>query len=83
LRSWVETYNNNARGRIMPNEGKMRDYARRLIQTIENTRANINAESQSGRVAPSKGYLKQREDELLKTYGDVSAEIARLFDVQI
>lgn len=83
LRNWVETYNNNARGRIMPNEGKMRDYARRLIQTIDNTRVNLQTESQSGRVPVSKGYLKQREDELLRTYAEVSAAIARHFDVQI
>lgn len=83
LRNWVETYNNNARGRIMPNEGKMRDYARRLIQTIDNTRASLLAESQSGRVPASKGYLKQREDEVFKTYAEVSAAIARQFDVQL
>ena len=83
LRSWVDTYNANARGRIMPNEGKMRDYARRLIQTIDNLRANLLAEIQSGRVVPSKGYVKQREDEILKSYVDVRAEIARQFDVQL
>ena len=60
----------------------MRDYARRLMGTVRATQDALQNDVRSPRLTPSKGYLKRREDELLKSFSTVNDEIAKVFDVQ-